>query len=172
MSTPKKTKLVLKNIRSGKQASSQDAKLVLQLKADELNSLGFGGGIVDALLPQTAKEKAKLTNKKINYKVAEVESRATENSILRDYFQSNNFMVALGQWFQNYHQNAGNFTIERITTLLEASQKTLIDSGAGTDPKLLDLQNIFTKYAPELFYIKRKKQWWEAGIKSRKRRKT
>jgi hypothetical protein len=162
-------KLSIKRKDNGKHVVNKNSLEQSRLKADHLKSVGKGSGIVDALLPSTQLEKKALDSLKQTYVVDEVvarEKRSQINQELREYFNNDTFIVALAEWWGKYF--TGRITIERISKELSEAQKQ-INEEMVTEPKLVQLKNIFDRYAPELRGCPRETQWWEAQISNRRK---
>jgi len=165
----KEKKLIIKRKDNGKHVLDKNSLDHSRIKADYLKSVGKGGGIIDALLPSTPLEKKTLDSLKQTYVVDEViarEKRSQINQELREYFNNNTFIVALAEWWGKYF--TGQITIKRISKELSEAQKR-INEEMVTEPKLVQLKNIFSRYAPELSCCPRETQWWEAQITKRRK---
>ena len=165
----KATKLIIKRKDNGKHVVNKRSLDQSRLRADYLKSVGKGGGIVDALLPSTQLEQSKLDSLKQTYIVDEVVGRYKQSRInqnIREYFNNDAFIVALGEWWRKYF--TGRMTIDRISKELSEVQKWICEEVA-TEPKQVQLKNIFMRYAPELLNCPRENQWWEAQITKRRK---
>ena len=165
----KATKLIIKRKDNGKHVVNKRSQDQSRLRADYLKSVGKGGGIVDALLPSTYLEQSKLDSLKQTYIVDEVVGRdkqSRNNQNIREYFNNDAFIVALGEWWRKYF--TGGMTIDRISKELSAAHRRF-DEEQSTEPKLVQLQNILLRYAPELMDCPRENQWWEAQITKRRK---
>jgi hypothetical protein len=165
----KATKLIIKRKDNGKHVVNKRSLDQSRLRADYLKSVGKGGGIVDTLLPSTQLEQSKLDSLKQTYIVDEVVARDKQSQInqnIREYFTNDAFIVALGEWCRKYF--TGGMTIDRISIELSGVQKWICEEVA-TDPKQVQLKNIFMRYAPELLNCPREIQWWEAQITKRRK---
>ena len=165
----KVTKLIVKRKVNGKHVVDKKSLDQSRLRADYLKSVGKGGGIVDALLPSTQLEQSKLDSLKQTYIVDEVVGRDKQSRInqnIREYFNNDAFIVALGEWWRKYF--TGGMTTDRISKELSEVQKWICEEVA-TEPKQVQLKNIFMRYAPELLNCPRENQWWEAQITKRRK---
>jgi len=165
----KATKLIIKRKDNGKHVVNKRSQDQSRLRADYLKSVGKGGGIVGALLPSTQLEQSKLDSLKQTYIVDEVVGRDKQSRInqnIREYFNNGAFIVALGEWWRKYF--TGGMTIDRISMELSEVQKWICEEVA-TEPKQVQLKNIFMRYAPELLNCPRENQWWEAQITKRRK---
>jgi hypothetical protein len=165
----KATKLIIKRKDNGKHVVNKRSLDQSRLRADYLKSVGKGGGIVDALLPSTQLEQSKLDSLKQTYIVDEVVGRDKQSRInqnIREYFNNDAFIVALGEWWRKYF--TGGMTTDRISMELSEVQKWICEEVA-TEPKQVQLKNIFMRYAPELLNCPRENQWWEAQITKRRK---
>ena len=165
----KVTKLIIKRKDNGKHVVNKRSLDQSRLRADYLKSVGKGGGIVDALLPSTQLEQSKLDSLKQTFIVDEVVGRdkqSRNNQHIREYFNNDAFIVALGEWWRKYF--TGGMTIDRISIELSKVQKWICEEVA-TEPKQFQLKKIFMRYAPELLNCPRENQWWEAQITKRRK---
>jgi len=162
-------KLIIKRKDNGKHVVNKRSLDQSRLRADYLKSVGKGGGIVDALLPSTQLEQSKLDSLKQTYIVDEVVGRDKQrrnNQNIREYFNNDAFIVALGEWWRKYF--TGGMTIDRISIELSEGQKR-IDEEMSSEPKLVQLEKILLQYAPGLLDCPRENQWWEAQITNRRK---
>jgi hypothetical protein len=165
----KATKLIIKRKDNGKHVVNKRSLDQSRLRADYLKSVGKGGGIVDTLLPSTQLEQSKLDSLKQTYIVDEVVGRDKQSRInqnIREYFNNDAFIVALGEWWRKCF--TGGMTIDRISIELSEVQKWICEE-VPTEPKQVQLKNIFMQYAPELLNCPRENQWWEAQITKRRK---
>lgn len=153
----KNTRLVVKRKGASKQVSSTK-KINTTLIADQLNSTGRGGGIINILLPQTKKELEHLEAYKKNHAVVEVTSRNTHNQLLKDYFQKEAFINQLYLWIEKHCTTP--LTYENFGITLSSAQSEIINTSQASQ-NLLDLKNIFRKHAPMLLTVQRAPRWWE-----------
>ena len=159
-------KIVVKRKSTGKHVANDKNLNYILLKADHLLSKKVPAGILSILL-HNPKNQIKVRELKKIYTVDEIKSRETDQAVLRTYFGSDAFIVALCEWWLGNYKSP--ITIERMTRAIATSQEELITQGT-INQKLIELNAIIKKHAPKLLEIARKKQWWEAQLANRKKR--
>lgn len=154
---------VLRSRRTGKIASrTGQLKLINRLQARQLTRSGRGGGIVELLLPKTAKETKALNDDDLTYEVAKVRKRTSgERTKVRSVAESDEFILSL---LKIYVQSAGHD--ERKLNTVKVFVRWICDELQNHDSLVCRL---VCKHSPALA-DRQKPDWWERRIAVRRKR--
>lgn len=152
---------------SGKQAGRKDQhKIALQLTAINLTKNGMGGGIVNGLLPRSAREKRVLTGlTSRGYKVKEVTKRSSFWRGIRDSVLNDALVVKLAVC---YEKERG--TSRRAMSSVNRDFSRWLGQKLS-DPTPNDIKRIVAFAHPELLNMIRP-DWWKKQINQRVKRKS
>ncbi|MCE2831311.1 MAG: hypothetical protein LW709_04460 [Oxalobacteraceae bacterium] len=152
---------------SGKQAGRKDQhKIALQLVAIELTKNGEGGGIIDGLLPRSAREKRVLKGLvSRGYKVKKVKKRITFRKDVRDAVLNDVLVAQLAVRYElvrGYSRRAMSAVNQDFSNWI---------CGQLTDPKPNEIRGIVGAVHPELLNMTRP-DWWKKQLNQRVKRKS
>jgi len=147
---------------SGKQPGRKDQhKLALQLTAIDLTRSGMGGGIVNGLLPRSAREKRVLNGLAARgYKVKEVVKRASFWKGVRDSVLNDDLVVQLAVCYEKERGNS-----RRAMSSVNRDFSRWICQELS-DPTPNDIKRIVAFAHPELLNMIRP-DWWKKQINQR-----
>lgn len=151
----------------GKQAGRKDQhKLALQLTAINLTKNGMGGGIVNGLLPRSAREKRVLHGlASRGYKVKQVIKRARFWKGVRDSVMNDDLFVQLAV---RYEKERGN-SRRAMSSVNRDFSRWMCQK--LSDPTPNDIKRIVAFAHPELLNMIRP-DWWKKQINQRVKRKS
>lgn len=154
---------VLQSKVTGKQASRADqAALANKLKAKELSEAGYGGGVVDLLLPKTPEDEACLNQVAQLYDAVEVTKRA------------------------NIERAQARASVEKETSLMVALAELYLKSDRSSQPQSISVKSftrwicdelknhrteacqLIFKHSPALA-DRQNPDWWERRISLRRK---
>lgn len=147
---------------TGKQAGRKDQhKIALQLVAIELTKKGEGGGIIDGLLPRSAREKRVLKGLvSRGYKVKKVKKRITFRKDVRDAVLND---VMIAQLAVRYESARGHSRRAMSAAIQDFSNWVCEKL---SDPKSNQIKQIVGAAHPELLNMTRP-DWWKKQLNQR-----
>ena len=162
MSTKNKLKHYVLIGPSGKQAGRKyQHKIALQLATIDLTKKGRGGGIINGLLPKTAKEKMTLdalTSR--GYTAREVDKRNTYLREVREAVKSDLLIAQLAVRYELERGGSRQATAAVIKDFSVWICKKFLDQG------LNDIKKIASAAHPELLNMT-KPDWWKKQLNQR-----
>jgi len=151
----------------GKRAGLRDQyKIALQLVAIELTKRGLGDGIINGLLPKSAREK-RVLNSLVSrgYKVKEVIKRHSFRKDLREAIMDDVFIAQLAA---RYERDRG--MSRRAMSAVNKDFSNWV-CGKLLDPNFNEIKVIVEKVHPELLNMTRA-DWWKKQLNHRLKRKS
>lgn len=147
---------------TGKQAGRKDQhKIALQLVAIELTKKGEGGGIIDGLLPRSAREKRVLKGLvSRGYKVKKVKKRITFRKDVRDAVLND---VMIAQLAVRYESARGH-SRRAMSAVIQDFSNWVCEK--LSDPKSNQIKQIVGAAHPELLNMTRP-DWWKKQLNQR-----
>lgn len=147
---------------TGKQAGRKDQhKIALQLVAIELTKKGEGGGIIDGLLPRSAREKRVLKGLvSRGYKVKKVKKRITFRKDVRDAVLND---VIIAQLAVRYESARGH-SRRAMSAVIQDFSNWVCEK--LSDPKSNQIKQIVGAAHPELLNMTRP-DWWKKQLNQR-----
>jgi hypothetical protein len=147
---------------TGKQAGRKDQhQIALQLVAIELTKKGEGGGIIDGLLPRSAREKRVLKGLvSRGYKVKKVKKRITFRKDVRDAVLND---VMIAQLAVRYESARGH-SRRAMSAVIQDFSNWVCEK--LSDPKSNQIKQIVGAAHPELLNMTRP-DWWKKQLNQR-----
>jgi len=147
---------------TGKQAGRKDQhKIALQLVAIELTKKGEGGGIIDGLLPRSAREKRVLKGLvSRGYKVKKVQKRITFRKDVRDTVLND---VMIAQLAVRYESARGH-SRRAMSAVIQDFSNWVCEK--LSNPKSNQIKQIVGAVHPELLNMTRP-DWWKKQLNQR-----
>lgn len=162
-------RLVLRSKSTGKIASRKDqGQKALILEAQRLTNQGLSGGITSLLLPQSAKEKAKIEAIKEKYKVDKVKTRRGEQSRKSDKATLAKALKdddLIGKLAVLYGKSIGGSKAPHLTSAKAFSvwlKRELVCKNSA-------VYSVVLEKAPIFLNVERSDRWWADAFAQRRK---